>query len=116
MNGNNSAVHSSTQAALTSWSLQLGDGLGGFIIWVFSGNHLVPVAALFVQHMWDLQRSLSLRSQIQILLSKVGPQLPDLKLEEKTTACTDVIWTWLEVHILLFGTYYSVYHSTTTDC
>jgi len=33
--------------------------------------------------MRDLQRSLSLRSQIQILLSEVGPQLPDFKLEKK---------------------------------
>lgn len=116
MKGNNSAVDSSTRAALTSWRLQLSDGLSGFIIWVFSGNHLVPVAALLVQYVWDLQCSFSLCRQVQILLSKVGPQLPDLKLEEKTTAGTDVIWMWLEAHILQFGTYYSVYHSTTTDC
>lgn len=91
---------SSTQAALTLWRSQLGDVLSGFIIRIFGCYHLVPVAVLFVQHMWDLQRSLSLCSQIQILLSKVGPQLPDFKLEEKTTSHTDVIQAWPEVCIL----------------
>lgn len=84
-------VGSSTQAALTSWGSQLSDVLGGVIIRIFSCYHLVPVAALFVQYMWDLQRSLSLCSQIQILLSKVRPQLPDFKLEEKITPHTDVM-------------------------
>lgn len=73
---------SSTQTALTSWSLQLSDVLSAFIVWIFSCHHLVSVAALFVQYVGDLQRSLSLCSQVQILLSKVGPQLSDLKLEE----------------------------------
>lgn len=91
---------SSTQAALTLWRSQLSDVLSGFIIRIFGCYHLVPVAALFVQHMWDLQRSLSLCSQIQILLSKVGPQLPDFKLEEKTISHTDVIQAWPEVFIL----------------
>lgn len=71
--------------ALTSCRLQLRDVLGAFVVRVLSGHHLVPLAALLVQHVWDLQGSFSLCSQVQVLLSKVGPQLPDFKLEEKTT-------------------------------
>lgn len=82
---------SCAQAALTSGRSQLSDVLGGFVVRILSGHHLVPLAALFVQHVWDLQCSLSLCSQVQILLSKVSSQLPDFKLEEKTTPQTDVM-------------------------
>lgn len=80
----------SAQAALTLGRSQLRDVLSAFVIRVFSGHHLVPLAALFVQHVWDLQCGLSLCSQVQILLSKMGPQLPDFKLEEKIPQ-TDVM-------------------------
>lgn len=107
-----SHVENLCTGTLTSRSSQLRDALGGFIIRVLSGHHLVPLAALFVQHMGDLQGSLSLCSQVQILLGKVGPQLPDFKLEERTTPQSHVMWARPEVSMLQLRMYYSFYHWT----
>lgn len=95
---------------LTSCRAQFRDALGGFVVRVFGGHHLVPLAALLVQHVRDLQCSLSLCSQVQILLGKVGPQLPDFKLEGKTASQTDVMRAWPEVSMLQMGTCDSFYH------
>lgn len=45
--------------------------------------HLLKAAALLSPHVMDLHSSLTLCNQIQILLSQVSPQLPDLKLTRR---------------------------------
>lgn len=44
--------------------------------------YLLETAALLAPHMVDLHSSLTLRSEVQILLGQMSPQLPDLKLKE----------------------------------
>lgn len=45
--------------------------------------HDLETPALFAPHVLDLHGCLALRCQIQVLLSQVSSQLPDLKLEKE---------------------------------
>lgn len=45
--------------------------------------HLLETAALFTPHMVDLHGCFTLGNKIQVLLSQVGPELPDFKLTKE---------------------------------
>lgn len=60
----------------------LHDALGRSLLGPRAGLHYLVAAAWLAKHMWGLQRRLPLGCQIQVLLSQVRTQLPDLKLQE----------------------------------
>lgn len=69
---------------LTWRGLQLlHDALGGGLLGPRAGLHHLVAAARLAEHVRGLQRRLALRSQVQVLLRQVRPQLPDLKLQEE---------------------------------
>lgn len=71
------------RGALTLRGLQvLRDALGGHLHCPRAGLHPLVAASRLAEHMRGLQGRLALRSQVQVLLRQVRPQLPDLKLQD----------------------------------
>lgn len=67
--------------------------------------HLLETAALFTPHMVDLHGCFTLCYKVQILLSQVGPELPDFKLmkEEEMTGKEITIYNNLIFTVFVFN-------------